>query len=147
MFATYGYIFHQVCVAEKYENSLLTKITLKVGNLRDPVDFDHGCVPDRLQHIGHDARLLLLGHLHRVRSLGHRGKILDWTSIIISPRTATCQVRSDKSLRAFRLCQRGTSCLGPCRAYWTHRWGEFICRGLPCFSNWSHGLRRRSGSN
>ena len=145
----------------KYVESLLTKVALQVGSLRDPVDPDHGGVPDGVQHAGHDAHLLLLRHLHRVGSLGHRGKILDWTSLIISPRTTTCQVRSDKRLMAIRLCRRGTcpatSCLGPCQANWTYRWRECICRlnirGHPCFgdifSNWSHGkgrwvkLRRR----
>ena len=97
---------------------------------------------------------MLLGHLHRVGSLGHRGKILDWLSVIVSPRTATCHIRSDKSMRAIRLCQRGTSpatsCLGPWQTNWTHRWRECICRlnirGRLCFgdilSNWSHGKER-----
>ena len=55
----------------KYVESLLTKVALQVGSLGDPVDPDHGGVPDGIQHIGHDAHLLLLGHLLRVGSLGH----------------------------------------------------------------------------
>ena len=129
---------------------LLTKVTLQVGSLRDPVDPDHGGVPDGVQHVGHDAHLLLLGHLHRMRSLSHRGKILGWMSLVISPSAPTCQVWSDKGFGTFSLRQRRTSSarshFSPWQIDWTHRWSECICRlniwGCPCygdiFSSWSH---------